>query len=51
LLDPYVQRRGGQGVLHSVLRQPELFRALRRDVVEAIRRDQSTLRAGQKQTR
>jgi hypothetical protein len=38
-------------VLHSVLRQPELFRALRRDVVEAIRRDQSTLRAGQKQTR
>jgi hypothetical protein len=41
--DPYVRRRGSRGVLRQVLRRPELIRALREDVAEAIRREQAAV--------
>jgi hypothetical protein len=39
--DPYVQRRGGRGVLREVLRRPQLIRALGRDVADAIAGEQA----------
>lgn len=41
--DPYVQRHGSRGVLHAVLRWPELIRSLGDDVADAIRHDQAAL--------
>jgi hypothetical protein len=41
--DPYIDRRGGQAVLRTVLERPSLIRALGHDVVEAIRRPQGEL--------
>jgi hypothetical protein len=35
--DPYIERCGGQSVLRSVLRRPEVIRALGDDVGDAIR--------------
>ena len=34
--DPYVGRCGGKALLRSVLRQPPLIRAFRKDVADAI---------------
>ena len=42
--DAYIGRCGGQTVLRAALRHPELIRALRRDVAEAIRREQRAVR-------
>jgi hypothetical protein len=43
LNDPYFDRRGHQGLLRAVLRQPGLIRALGQDVVDAIRLQESEL--------
>ncbi len=44
LADRYVQRHGRRGVLHAVLRRPELIRSLGDDVADAIRHNQAALR-------
>jgi hypothetical protein len=36
LNDPYIDRCGGQAVVRAALRQPDLIRALREDITDAI---------------
>jgi hypothetical protein len=42
--DPYVERRGRQGLVRAVLQRPSLIRALRQDVVDAILLHEGELR-------
>jgi hypothetical protein len=44
LKDPCLARRGGETMLRAVLSRPGLIRALKEDVVEAIRQHESELR-------